>query len=280
MLHGAVDYSSLGRLIDFQLQQGIHGLVAVGTTGESPTLDYDEHIEVIRFTIDRVAGRVPVLAGTGSNNTAEQVDLTQRALAVGAQAFLLVAPYYNKPSQEGLYRHFAAAARLTDKPIILYSIPSRCGVEIAVSTVQRLRKDFPNIIGLKESGGTLERVAQLLQAVDPDFVLLSGNDDDTFPYIRAGAHGVISVTSNLVVRPLVEMVRLARAGDLPAAEKIHRELSPLFKDLFIEPNPTPIKHALHRAGLIASPEVRLPLVEMTATGRLQLDATLGALKLV
>jgi 4-hydroxy-tetrahydrodipicolinate synthase len=279
MLQGKVDYSSLGRLIDFQIREGIHGLVAVGTTGESPTLDYDEHIEVIRFTVARVAGRVPVLAGTGSNNTAEQLELTQRALDVGATAFLLVAPYYNKPTQEGLYRHYAAVARMTDKPIILYSVPSRCGVEIAVSTVKRLRQDFPNIIGLKESGGTLDRVAKLLQAVDPDFVLLSGNDDDTFPYLGLGAHGVISVASNLVVRPLVELVRLARAGDLPAAEKIHRDLTPLFKNLFIEPNPTPIKHALFRAGLITSPEVRLPLVEMTDPGQATLDATLHDLKL-
>ena len=279
-LNGKVDYPSLARLIDFQLREGVNGLVSVGTTGESPTLDYDEHIEVIRFTVARVAGRVPVLAGTGSNNTAEQLELTQRALDVGAEAFLLVAPYYNKPSQEGIYRHFAAAARMTDKPIILYSIPARCAVEIAVSTVKRLRQDFPNIIGLKESGGTLDRVSKLLQAVDPAFVLLSGNDDDTFPYLGLGAHGVISVTSNLVVRPLVELVRLARAGDLPAAEKIHLRLASLFKNLFIEPNPTPIKHALHRAGLIASPEVRLPLVEMSEPGQATLDATLRDLQLV
>jgi 4-hydroxy-tetrahydrodipicolinate synthase len=279
MHKGAVDYTSLGRLIDFQIREGIQGLVAVGTTGESPTLDYDEHIEVVRFTIERAAGRVPVLAGTGSNNTSEQLHLTQRALDVGAQAFLLVAPYYNKPSQEGLYRHFAAAAKLTDKPIILYSIPARCGVEIAVSTVKRLRQDFPNIVGLKESGGTLDRVAKLLQAVDSDFVLLSGNDDDTFPYVAHGAHGVISVASNLAVRPLVEMVRLARAGDLAAAERIHLHLSPLFKNLFIEPNPTPIKHALFRAGLLASPETRLPLVEMSDPGQATLDATLHDLKL-
>jgi 4-hydroxy-tetrahydrodipicolinate synthase len=181
LLRDAVDYASLARLIDFQLAAGVQGLVAVGTTGESPTLDYEEHIEVIRFTLERVAGRVPVLAGTGSNSTTEQTYLTQRALDVGAQAFLLVAPYYNKPSQEGLYRHFAAAARLTDKPIILYSIPARCGVEIAVSTVKRLREEFPHVIGLKESGGTLDRVAKLLQAVDPGFLLLSGNDDVTFP---------------------------------------------------------------------------------------------------
>jgi 4-hydroxy-tetrahydrodipicolinate synthase len=280
MRDGAVDYASLGRLVDFQLREGIQGLVAVGTTGESPTLDYEEHIRVIEFMVERVRGRVPVLAGTGSNSTAEQVDLTRRALAVGAKAFLLVAPYYNRPSQEGLYRHFAAVAEITDKPITLYSIPSRCGVEIGISTMVRLRQDFPHIIGLKESGGSCDRVSQLRRELDNDFVITSGDDSLTLPFIACGARGVISVASNLAVRPIVEMVRLALANDLRGAQKLHLKLLPLFKNLFVEPNPVPIKYALHRAGLIASPEVRLPLVEATTETRTLLDHTLAELKLV
>jgi 4-hydroxy-tetrahydrodipicolinate synthase len=280
MQGGAVDYASLGRLIDYQIKEGVQGLVAVGTTGESPTLDYDEHIEVIRFTIERTAGRVPVIAGTGSNSTDEQTKLTKLALAVGAQAFLLVAPYYNKPSQEGLYRHFAAAARLTDKPIILYSVPGRCVVDISVATVKRLRKEFPHIIGLKDSGGTMDRMSELSRELDKDFIVLSGDDSITLPLIACGARGVISVASNLAARLTTEMVRLALKNDLAGARELHLRLYPLFKNLFLEPNPVPTKYALYRAGIIASPDVRLPLCEMSDATRPVLDATLRELKFV
>jgi len=280
MRRGAVDYASLGRLVDFQLREGVQGIVAVGTTGESPTLDYDEHIKVIEFIVERVNGRVPVTAGTGSNSTEEQVDLSRRALKAGAPALLLVAPYYNKPSQEGLYRHFAAVARITAKPIILYSIPSRSGVEIGLPTVLRLRKDFPHIIGLKESGGSCDRVSQLRREVDNDFVITSGDDSLTLPFIACGARGVISVASNLAVRPIVEMVRLALANDLRAAQFLHLRYLPFFKNIFTEPSPAPIKYALHRAGLIATPEVRLPLCEVTRDLRALLDPILRELKLL
>jgi 4-hydroxy-tetrahydrodipicolinate synthase len=277
---GVVDYPSLGRLVDFQISEGIQGLVAVGTTGESPTLDYEEHIEVIRFTVERAAGRVPVLAGTGSNSTTEQAYLTKRAEDAGATGFLLVAPYYNRPSQEGLYRHFADAARRTEKPIVLYSIPNRCGVEIAVPTVKRLRREFPHIVGLKDSGGSCDRIALLHAELGPEFILLCGDDALTLPFIANGAHGVISVASNLAVRAVAELVSAARAGDLARAQAVQAQNYPLFKDLFAEPSPAPIKYALFRAGLIAAPEVRLPLVEFTAEGRVALDKTLEDLKLI
>ncbi len=276
---GAVDYASLGRLIDFQIRQGVQGLVPVGTTGESPTLDYDEHIEVIRYTVARVAGRVMVMAGTGSNSTAEQVEITRRALAAGAPSLLLITPYYNKPSQEGLYRHFAAVAKITDKPIFLYSIPGRCVIDIAIPTLKRLHHDFPHIMGLKDSGGGADRWTELRRELGPKFIVLSGDDAATLPMMTCGARGVISVASNLAAKPLTTMVRLALAGDFTAAQKLHVQYFPLFKNLFVEPSPAPIKYALHRAGLIASPEVRLPLCEVTSGCAQLLNATLRDLKL-
>jgi 4-hydroxy-tetrahydrodipicolinate synthase len=280
MQGGAVDYASLGRLIDYQIAQGVQGLVPTGTTGESPTLDYDEHIEVVRFTVERAAGRVPVTAGAGSNSTAEQIELVRRAVDAGATALLLVAPYYNKPSQEGLFRHFAAAAKITDKPIILYSIPGRCVIEIGLPAVKRLRREFPNIIGIKDSGATTDRITEIRRELDPEFVILSGDDSTTLPMMACGADGIISVASNLVVKPIVEMVRLARAGDLAGAKKLHLYYYPIFKNLFTEPNPAPIKYALQRAGIIASAEVRAPLCEIGEATRNLLDATLRDLKLI
>lgn len=280
MKGGAVDYASLGRLIDYQIAQGIQGLIPVGTTGESPTLDYEEHIEVIRFTVERAKKRVMVMAGTGSNSTSEQIELSRRALDVGAPALLLVAPYYNKPNQEGLFRHFAAVAKITDKPIVLYSIPGRCVIDIAIPTVKRLRQEFPHIVALKDSGAPTDRVTEMRRELDPKFVILSGDDSLTLPMMACGAQGVISVASNLAVKPIVKMVRLALAGDLVGAQKLHLQYYPIFKNIFAEPNPSPIKYALHRAGLIASPEVRLPLVEVTPATAKLLDATLRELKLI
>ncbi len=200
-LKGAVAWDDLKKLVEFQIAEGIDGLVAVGTTGESPTLDYDEHVEVIRKTVEFAAGRVPVMAGTGSNATTEALDLTKRADEVGADAFLLVAPYYNKPSQEGLFRHFALLAESTAKPIILYSIPGRCGIEITVETTLRLRKKYPNIIGIKEAGGQVEKAAQLVRESDPEFIVLSGDDSLTLPFAQVGGQGIISVASNLIPGP-------------------------------------------------------------------------------
>ena len=261
---GQVDYASLKKLVADQIKGGIDGLVPVGTTGESPTLSHEEHLDVIRAVIADAAGRVPVIAGTGSNSTAEAIELTKLSHAAGADAMLVVAPYYNKPSPEGLFRHFCAVADATDRPIILYSIPGRCGIEIGVPVVARLRAKYSHVRWIKEAGGSVDRVDQLKQALGRDITVLSGDDSLTLPFMALGAEGVISVASNLFVREIGQMVRLALAGDFVKAQKIHRKLYPIFKALFIEPNPVPIKLAVERAGLISSAEVRSPLCEMNA----------------
>jgi 4-hydroxy-tetrahydrodipicolinate synthase len=275
---GAVSYADLKNLVDFQLAQGIDGLVSVGTTGESPTLDTDEHIEVIAKTVEFAAGRAPVLAGTGSNATDEAVLLTRRADAAGADAFLVVAPYYNKPSPEGIYRHFAAIAAATAKPILLYSIQGRCGVEISVATTARLRANHPNIVGIKEAGGSCEKVSQLVRTLDPDFAVLCGDDALTLPFLSLGARGVVSVASNWLPAPVARLVKLALAGDRARALALHNQLAAVFKTIFIESNPVPIKHLLFRAGLFASPEVRLPLSELSADNLATVDALFEANK--
>lgn len=276
MRNGAVDYSDLKKLVDFQVAGGIDGILSVGTSGESPTLTHEEHLEVIAKTVEFAAGRVPVLAGTGANSTHEAVLLTREAEKLGAQAFLHVAPYYNKPGQEGVYRHFAEIASATDKPIMLYSIPGRCGIEISVETIVRLRKAFPNVIGVKEAGGSCDKVSRLVRELDPDFLVMSGDDSLTLPFMSLGARGVISVASNLFPRQVAEMTAEMRAGNLAAALKIHNAMADLFKKFFIEPNPVPVKFALARAGVIGSPEVRLPLVEMSAENCAVVAAALDA----
>lgn len=276
--NGAVAWDDLDRLVDAQLAAGIQGLVPVGTTGESPTLDYDEHIEVIRRVVVRTAGRVPVLAGTGSNSTREAIELTRKADAAGADAMLVVAPYYNKPSQEGLFRHFSLIAEATAKPIVLYSIPGRCGIEIGVPTVKRLRERFAHVNHIKEAGGSCDRVDQLRQACGDSVTILSGDDGLTLPFLSLGAKGVISVASNYLPAEVVKMVALARANRLPEATALHAKLSGVFKNLFIEPNPVPVKYAMAKAGMIGSPEVRLPLCELTDASRAILDQTLAALR--
>lgn len=275
--NGQVAYDDLKKLVAHQIKGGINGLVPVGTTGESPTLSYEEHMEVIRFVIAEAKGRVPVIAGTGSNSTHEAIELTRLSHAAGADAMLVVAPYYNKPSQEGLYRHFAAIAETTDKPIILYSIPGRCGIEISVPVVQRLRAKYRHVAWIKEAGGSVDRVDQLKQALGDDIAVLSGDDSLTLPFIAVGAEGVISVASNLYVRELVKMVNSALGNDLAKAAKLHRQLYPMFKAIFIEPNPVPIKMALVRAGIIASAEVRSPLCEMLPANVKLLEAALAKL---
>lgn len=272
----AVDYADLKRLVDFQIDGGIDGLVAVGTTGESPTLDYDEHVEVIAKTVEYARGRVPVMAGTGSNSTAEAVDLTVRADKAGVDSFLLVAPYYNKPTQEGQFRHFAKVAEATTKPIVLYSIPGRCGVEIEVETVLRLREKFPHIVGIKEAGGSCDKVSRLVRALDKDFVVLSGDDGLTLPFVSLGARGVISVASNWLPREIADLVRFARTGDNADALRLHNDLADLFGKMFIESNPAPIKHILKRAGLISSESLRLPMVELSERARPIVDAAMDA----
>ncbi len=276
MNEGSVNYEDLSNLVETQIEEGIDGIVAVGTTGESPALSHDEHSEVIRFCIEKARGRVPVVAGTGSNSTIEAVSLTRQAHDAGADALLQVAPYYNKPSQEGLFRHFSAVAESTDKPIILYSIPSRCGIEIGVGTVARLRQKHPHINVIKEAGGSCDRVSELVEAMGDDLTVLSGDDSLTVPFMAVGAKGVISVASNLVVKDLARMTRAALDNDFATATEIHLKYYPLFRALFIEPNPVPIKTALHHAGRIRSAEVRMPLCEMSAETRNRLFQAMTA----
>jgi len=271
--NGKFDVSAFKRLIELQVKGGVDGIVPVGTTGESPTLDYKEHIDVIAHAVEYAAGRIRVMAGTGGNSTSEAVYLTQEAEKAGADASLQVAPYYNKPSQEGLYQHFLEVSRATKLPLMLYSIPSRCGIEIGVETVRRLAVATPRVVGIKEAGGNADRVSQLRSALGSKFAILSGDDALVLPFMAVGAHGVVSVASNIVPKQVTRMVAAFRTGNQAAALKIHEQLYPVFKDLFIETNPTPVKTALAMMGLIQE-EFRLPLVPMSAKNKSALKTTL------
>jgi 4-hydroxy-tetrahydrodipicolinate synthase len=272
---GKIDEAVLERLIRAQVRSGVDGIVPVGTTGESPTVDYEEHVRIIERSVKFAGGKIKVLAGTGGNSTTEAVYLTQRAEKAGADGSLQVAPYYNKPTQEGLFQHFREVARHTRLPIVLYSIPGRCGIEIGVDTVKRLAKHYRNIIGIKEAGGNADRVSQLRAALGPRFEIMSGDDSLTLPFMAVGAQGVISVASNVIPRQVAQMVEAYAAGKTRAALKLHQQYYPLFKDLFIETNPVPVKAALAMLGQIEE-EYRLPLVPMSAKNRETLRATMKA----
>jgi len=270
---GRVDEAALERLVRMQRQGGVDGVVPVGTSGESPTVDCEEHIRVIELTVKFAAGKLRVLAGTGANSTKEAIDLTRKAEAAGADGSLQVAPYYNKPSQEGLYQHFRAIARATRLPIVLYSIPGRCGIEIGVETVRRLAQDNRNVVGIKEAGGSADRVSLLRALLGPRFTILSGDDSLTLPFMAVGAQGVISVASNLIPRQVARMVAAFARGEVALARNLHARFYPLFKDLFIETNPIPVKAALAMMGVIEE-EYRLPLTPLNARNRAVLAKTL------
>ncbi len=272
---GVIDEPSLERLIKSQIRGGVDGIVPVGTTGESPTLDYEEHIRVIALAVKYAHGKLKVLAGTGGNSTNEAIYLTKAAEEAGADGSLQVAPYYNKPTQEGLFQHFHAIARATRLPIVLYSVPGRCGIEISVDTVDRLMHDSPNVVGIKEAGGNPDRVSGLRAALGPKFSILSGDDSLTLPFMAVGADGVISVASNVIPREVAHMVKAYTLGKVTIAQKLHHKYFPLFKDLFIESNPIPVKAALAMLGAIEE-EYRLPLVPMSTKNRTALQATLTA----
>jgi 4-hydroxy-tetrahydrodipicolinate synthase len=259
--NGAIDEDAFENLIKFQIKGGVDGIVPVGTTGESPTVDCEEHIRVIELSVKFAAGKIKVLAGTGANATSEAIELTQAAEKAGADGSLQVAPYYNKPTQEGLYQHFKAIAKNTKLPVVLYSIPGRCGVEIGIETVKRLATDCKNIVGIKEAGGSCDRVSQLRAATGPKFTILSGDDSLTLPFMAVGAQGVVSVASNVIPKEVSQMVKLFASGKAAAALRLHEKFYPLFKDLFIETNPTPVKAALAMMKIIEE-EYRLPLVPM------------------
>lgn len=278
--NGQIDEAALKRVIDEQFAGGVSGVVPCGTTGESPTLDYAEHERVIQLAVEYTAGRGVVMAGTGSNSTREAVQMTQEAEAAGATAILQVAPYYNKPTQEGLFQHFKAVAEATSLPIMLYSIPGRCGIEIAVETVARLAEACPNIQAMKEAGGNPERVSQMRMVLPERFEILSGDDSLTLPFMAVGAVGVVSVASNLIPGPLSEMVRLALAGRFPEARALHERYYPLLSAfLKLSTNPIPIKTAMALAGKI-QPELRLPLTAMEPAKVEELRATMTRLGLL
>ncbi|WP_457601362.1 4-hydroxy-tetrahydrodipicolinate synthase [Hydrogenivirga sp.] len=258
---GEVDFDALGKLIDFHIDNGTDAVLVCGTTGESPTLTFDEHDKVVEFAVKHAAGRIKIIAGTGANATHEAVHLTAHAKEVGADAALLVVPYYNKPTQEGLYKHFSAVAEEVDIPIILYNIPSRTGVEIAVETVYRLVSEYPNVVGSKESTPNMDRISELYKRLGDNFSILSGDDSLTLPMMSLGAKGVISVANNIVPKEIKALTQLAREGKFEKARELHYQLYELFKVLFIETNPIPVKTACWMLGMCEK-EFRLPMCEM------------------
>jgi 4-hydroxy-tetrahydrodipicolinate synthase len=273
--NGEIDWPALEGLIEEQIADAITGVIAVGTTGESPTLTADEREQVIRVTVEIAKGRCQVLAGTGSNSTSATIAATRAAEKLGVDGMLIVAPYYNKPSQEGLFRHFQAIAQATSKPIMLYNIPGRCGVDIGADTVERLAMDCANIVSIKEASGSVDRVSDLRARLPEAFTILSGDDGLTLPFLAVGAVGVVSVVSNLFPAEIGMLVQAFRAGDTTSAREMHLKLLPLFRDLFIEPNPVPVKTALSWRGEMTA-ECRLPLCEMTAANQARLRKTLEA----
>jgi len=267
--NGQVDEEKLRELIEFQIENGTDGIVPCGTTGESPTLSHEEHDRVIEITVDAVKKRVPVIAGTGSNSTAEALRLTKHAREVGADGALMVCPYYNRPTQEGLYQHYKMIAEEVPIPIIVYNIPGRTGVNLLPETMARLAK-IPGIVGTKEASGSLKQMHDVIQLCGPDFVVLSGDDFFTYPLLCLGGHGIISVISNIVPADMAALVDAFTAGDMKKARELHFKMAPLVDSLFIETNPVPVKAALSLMGKIEY-EVRLPLSKMS-------DANLEKLK--
>ena len=271
---GAVDFAALDRLVEWHLAEGTDGIVAVGTTGESATLDVDEHTSVIRRVVAAAKGRVPVIAGTGANSTREAIELTQAGLAAGAQACLLVTPYYNKPPQEGLYRHYKAIAEAVPVPLILYNVPGRTGCDMLPATVARLAS-IDNIVGVKEAKGEIGRIKELLALNLKDFAILSGDDATACESILLGCKGDISVTANIAPRLMHQMCAAALRGDRLGAEQFDRLLAPLHRDLFCEPNPIPAKWALQQMNLIPG-GIRLPLVPLSTEYHATVRAALRA----
>ena len=262
---GSLDLDAYRRLVDWHILQGTSAIVAVGTTGESATVDPEEHVELIRVAVEAARGRVKIIAGSGGNSTREAIELTTHAKRVGADASLQVVPYYNRPTQEGMYRHFRAVAEAVDLPIILYNVPSRTVADLSVDTVLRL-SEVPGIVGLKDASGDLSRVVEMRRRGRAGFAQYSGNDDSALAFILLGGQGVISVTANVAPQAMSQMCAAALAGDLERARAINERLMPLHLRLFVEPNPIPVKWALARMGRIGN-GIRLPLVELSASAR-------------
>ena len=264
--HGEVDFENLKQLVEYHVQAGTDAIVSVGTTGESATLSIEENVKVILKTVEFAAGRIPVIAGTGANATSEAVTMTKLLNNSGIVGCLSVVPYYNKPTQEGMYQHFKAIAECTDIPQILYNVPGRTGSDLLPETVGRLSV-IPNIIGIKEATGDISRVQKIKQLAGKDFFVFSGDDASCLEAMKLGAEGVISVTSNVAPKAMAEMCRLARQGQFSEAETINQRLMPLHKNLFIESNPIPVKWACYKLGLIADPTLRLPLTLLSESAQ-------------
>jgi len=279
MRNGGIDEQGLVDLIEFQIASGIHGLVPCGTTGESATLSFDEHKRVIELTVKTVKGRVPVIAGTGANNTLEAIELTESAKDSGADAVLSVVPYYNKPSQEGLFQHFKAIHDAVDIPMVLYNVPGRTVTNMLPATVARLAV-LPNVIGIKEASGNLSQVSEVIQLCPSDFIVLSGDDFTAMPTVLIGGKGVISVVSNLEPAKTAAMIEAARLCDVAKAKALHYELFSLMGAMFCYPSPAPAKKGLEMMGKIASAEVRLPMTQMDATSLERLKKDMAALGLL
>ena len=269
---GKVDEPKLRELVEFHVANGTDTIIPCGTTGESPTLSHDEHKRVVEIVIEAARGRVPVVAGTGSNSTTEAIDLTAHAKKAGAAGALVVNPYYNKPTQEGLYRHFKAIAETVDIPILVYNIQSRTAVNVETDTLARLA-EIPNIVGVKEASGSLDQMTQVILACGPDFTVLSGDDNLTLPLMAVGGRGVVSVVANIVPRETAEMTHAALEGDWKRARDLFHRLFPLCRAMFIETNPIPVKEAMAMLGMIA-PEFRLPLCRLADANRERLKTVL------
>jgi len=271
---GRVDEQALADLIEFHIANGTHGIVPCGTTGESATMSHDEHHRVVELTVKTVNGRVPVVAGSGSNSTAEAIDLTRHARQAGADGALMVSPYYNKPSQEGLYQHYKAVAEAVDIPIILYNVPSRTSSNILPVTVARLA-GVDNIVGIKEASGDLNQISEVIRLCPDDFAVMSGDDFTSMPTVMLGATGVISVTSNVAPKDMAQMMDAALAGDLATARNLHYKLFPLMQAMFYDTNPVPAKKSLELMGKIKSGTPRLPLYPMNDETLVRLKAALA-----
>ncbi|MEC7495870.1 MAG: 4-hydroxy-tetrahydrodipicolinate synthase [Pseudomonadota bacterium] len=277
--NGRVDEDAFRKLVEFQIESGTHGLVPVGTTGESPTLSHDEHDRVIELCIEQAAGRVPVIAGAGSNATAEAVRLARHAADAGADGVLIVSPYYNKPTQEGLYRHFTSVAEAVDVAVIVYDIPGRSIVRVDDANLVRMNAAFPNISGIKDATSEVGRPPRILNALGNGFAQLSGEDATTLPYLAGGGHGAISVTSNIAPKALADMHNAWKAGDVKTAQAINARMIDLHDAMFCEASPGPVKYAAERLGL-CSAETRLPLCEIADESKARVDAALRGAGLI
>ena len=273
---GALDLDAFSDLIEWQIESGVDGLVPCGSTGESATLSHAEHIQVIRHAVKAARGRVEVIAGTGSNSTQEAVELTREARAAGAGAALLISPYYNKPTQEGIFHHYRTVAEETGLPIFVYNIPGRTASRIEPETIARLSK-VPGIVGLKECGGDFALTSRTISLVEPGFVVLSGDDAVALPMLAIGGRGAISTTANVAPGEMIEITRAFLRGDPEGARRAHTHLLPLMEALFLETNPIPLKAALHLLGRIPDPALRLPLTPMQKANRDRLEAALATL---